>query len=69
MIELILLAFLHQGPSQAKPAPTRPAVLSLAVEKSGSRLFVGMADRLAVMRAGRIVQAGRSSFYCARRQR
>ena len=49
MIELILLAFLHQGPSQAKPAPTRPAVLSLAVEKSGSRLFVGMADRLAVL--------------------
>lgn len=52
MIELILLAFLHQGPSQAKPAPTRPAVLSLAVEKSGSRLFVGMADRLAVLDTG-----------------
>lgn len=59
MITLFLLGFLLQGPTQAKPSSIRPAVLSLAVEKSGSRLFVGMSDRLAVMdtQSGKVLQA------------
>ena len=58
MIIPFLLGLFLQEPAQAKPASIRPAVLSLAVEKSGSRLFVGLADRLAVMEpvSGKVLQ-------------